>query len=371
VLEQGGSSTGIAAAREGVAALRAYAWLIVLLTVVGIVAGFVASGASPEPGYRAWITGEALGANTSVTDLGISTPPGPQAADFLGDGIVDRVRAATGQSYDWVIEHLDLEQPPDGGPNPPIALVAREDTEAKARALLATWMAAIRAARGHYVSGVLIRGEYGLRKSLDRAAIRAEPATQQAIVELLARMQTLRATLDLDYTITAKPRPFEEQRTSRARGALTGAIGGAIVGLALALLLPLLGGRLRTAEGASAALGVELLADLRSPNAIPSAEHARQRLRSRDEGGTPTELLLVPCGTIDPSAAETVSAAMGEGIETRMAGMLGQQGLLEDLGRAGAWAVVVSPGAVHRSETAALRAELTGVGTAPAGLFVV
>lgn len=371
MLEQGGSSTGIAAAREGVAALRAYAWLVVLLTLVGVVVGFVVSSASPEPKYRAWITARALGANTSVTDLGISTPFGPQAADFLGDGIVARVQAATGQSYDWAIEHLDLEQPPDGGPNPPIALIAKADAEGEARDLLGVWLAAIRAARLHYVSGVVVRGEQGLRKSLDRAANRAEPATQKAIVGLLARMQTLRSTLDVDYQVTKRPKPFTEAGTSRARGALSGALGGAIVGLALALLLPLLGGRLRTAEGVSAALGVELLADLRSSTAIPSAEHARQRLRSLADGQPPAELLLVPCGAVAPGAVESVSSVAAEGVGVRTAGPLGEPGLLAELERAGAWAILASPGAVRRGEASALRAELAGTGATPVGLFVV
>jgi hypothetical protein len=371
VLEQGGSSTGIAAAREGLAALRSYAWLIAILVVVGLVVGYLASAPSGEVKYRAWITGEALGANPTVTDIGISTPQGPQAADFLGDGIVARVQAATGESYDGVIEHLDLEQPPNGGPNPPIALIAQADSDPDARALLDAWLRSIRAARLHYVQGVLRRGEMGLRKSLEKAVNRNQPATERAIVELLARMQALRATLVVDYAVTARPKPFDEPAALRARGTLTGAAVGGIVGLALALLLPLLGGRLRTAEGASAAVGVELLADLRSSQEIPTAEHARERLRSIGEGSLPSELLLLPCGGVPADAAEKASRAVGGEIAIRTVGSIGEKGLLEALNAAPAWAVLASPGSVSRAEAAALRTELAGTGTAPVGLFVV
>lgn len=371
MLEQGGSSTGIAAAREGVAALRSYVWLVALCVLIGLVVGYAVSAPDDTSRYRAWVTTEALGSNPSVTDIGISTPQGPQAADFLSDGIIARIQAATGQSYDWVIDHLQLEQPPNGGPNPPIALIAESDSGPEARALLADWLGAIHAARLHYVGNILARGEQGLRKSLDLSINRNQPATRQAIVELLARMQALRASLTVDYSLTARPKPYDEAQTSRARGTLSAGIVGGIVGIALALLLPLLGGRLRTADGVSAALGIELLGDLRSPQGIPSAEHARQRLRAIGDGQLPSELLLVACGVVTPEVSDGVSRAVGESVAVRAAGSPGQAGLLEQLERAGTWAVVASPGAVSRREAAALRTEIEGTGALPAGLLVV
>ncbi len=371
MLERGGSPTGIAAAREGVAALRSYAWLVVLLAVAGAVAGFVIGGLSGDAKYRTWVTAQALGGNGSVTDLGISTPDGPQAADFLGDGIVARLEAATGRSYDDLIDHLELDQPPDGGPNPPIALIAVAGSEADARALLGEWLAAVRQARLHYVRGVLARGERGLVKSLRRAAVRGEPDTRREVVDLLARMQALRSTLTVDYAVVKAPRPIESEAVSRPRAAVIGGGAGLIAGLALALLLSLVGGRLRTPEGVEAALGFELLADLRATGGVPSAEHARERLRAAGGGSPPATLLVVPCGDVPSGAATKLSSALGEGIEVKVTDPVGQPGVVAQVESASAWAVVASPGSARRAEATALLAELSGVGAGPAGLFVV
>ncbi|HXS34952.1 MAG TPA: hypothetical protein VN758_14420 [Solirubrobacterales bacterium] len=371
MLEQGGTLTGIAAAREGLAALRAYAWLVVGLAILGLAIGYLTSASEDESKYRVWVTAQALGTNDSVTDIGITTPDGPQAADFLGAGIVSRLESSTGHDYDYLIDHLGLSQPPDGGPNPPIALIASADSETAARALLLNWMKAVHEARLHYVNGVLIRGERGLQKSLARASVRNEPATQRAIADLLARTQALRATLSIDYAIHRAPKSFEEATVSRPRAAAIGGVAGVIAGLALALLISLLGGRLRTAEGVEAALGIKLLTDLRSSGGIPSPEHARERLRAIGNGQLPSLLLLLPCGSVTVDAAAKLSGSLGQGTEVRVTEPPGSSGLLAELEQADAYAIVASPGAVRRSEVAALGAELDGVGIAPAGLIVV
>lgn len=372
MVAQGGSLTGIAAAREGVAALRANAWLVALLAVAGLVTGYVVGGSGGNGGmYRAWITAQALGSNGSVTKLGISAPDGPQAADFLSDGIVHSLEASTGRSYDYLVGHLSLSQPPNGGPNPPIALIASAESKDEAHALVSAWLVAVHEARHRYVARVLERGERGLRRSLDRAANRDEPVTRAAIVDLLAQMQALRATLTVDYAITHKPKPVDSSAVSRPRAAAIGAIAGSIAGLALALLVALVGGRIRTAEGIAAALKIELLADLRSPTGIPSPEHARERMRVLGSGRQPIELLLVRCGEVEEEAQAKVPDALGKDVEVRTAVQPGQPGLLGELDQAYAWAIVATPGRVRRAEVAALRAELGGVGTAPAGLLIV
>jgi hypothetical protein len=371
VPERGGTLTGIAAAREGVATLRDYAWLVVALAVLGAIAGYAISASRADGEYSVWVKAEALGTNSSVTDLGISTPEGPQAADFLGQGILNRLERATGDSYDYLTSHLKLEQPPTGGPNPPIELIADAGSEAESRVLLAAWMKAVHEARTRYVSGVLARGEKGLEETLRRARMKGEPATRQAVVELLARLQALRPTLQVDYSIVRTPRAVDGEEVSRPRSTLVGAVGGTIAGLALALLLALLGGRVRTAEGVEAALGVELLADLRSPRALPSAEHARERLRVQSGDGMPSGLLLVSCGEVAADGADRVRAAVGEGVDVRPAPSMGQPGLLSELERAPAWAIVASPRSMRRADAEALRAELAGVGGGPAGLFTV
>jgi hypothetical protein len=371
VLEQGGSLTGIAAAREGIAALKAYAWLVVVLAILGLAVGYLTSGSEEESKYRAWVTAQALGANDSVTAIGITTPDGPQAADFFGPGIVTRLEESTGRDYEYLIDHLSLSQPPDGGPNPPIALIAGADSDTAARRLLLAWMTAVHEARSHYVSGVLIRGEHGLQKSLARAGARNEPATQKEIADLLARMQALRGSLSVDYAIYRRPKAFDEATPSRARAAAAGGVAGLIAGLALALLLSLLGGRLRTAEGVQAALGIELLADLRSAGGIPSPEHARERLGSLGNGQPPSLLVLIPCGKVTTDAAATLSDALGAATEVRLAEPAGGSGLFSELERADACAIVAGPGSVRRAEATALRAELAGTGVDPAGLVVV
>lgn len=367
----GGSLIGIAAAREGVAALKAYAWIVLALAIIGLVVGYLTGKPEDESKYRTWVTTQALGANGSVTDIGISTPIGPQAADLVGEGILNRIEASTGYSNDYLIDHLALTQPPDGGPNPPIALIASGDSESAARRLLLVWMAALRQARVRYVAGVLSRGERGLRKSLARAIARKEPVTQEAIGNLLARMQALRATLTVDYVIARMPKVYEESTVSRPHKTAVGGVVGLIAGLVLALLASLLAGRLRTAEGAEAALAVKLLADLRSPGATPSAEHARERLRSIGGGRQPATVLLVPCGPVASDAATRLSDALGEGSEARVTRPPGEPGLLEELARADACAIIAEPGALRRADATALRTELDGVGIDLAGLVVV
>jgi hypothetical protein len=59
VPEQGGSLIGVAAAREGIAALRAYAWLVVLLAVIGLLVGYLTSASGGESKYRVWVTAQA------------------------------------------------------------------------------------------------------------------------------------------------------------------------------------------------------------------------------------------------------------------------------------------------------------------------
>ena len=91
--EQGGSLTGIAAVREGVAALRAFWWLVVALAVVGLLIGYLGSEPSGESKYRAWISTEELGANSSVTNLGISSPRVPRLP----------TSSAKGSSFAWKV----------------------------------------------------------------------------------------------------------------------------------------------------------------------------------------------------------------------------------------------------------------------------
>jgi hypothetical protein len=80
----------------------------------------------------------------------------------------------------------------------------------------------------------------------------------------------------------------------------------------------------------------------------------------------------VPCGSVSPEdAAARLSEALGEGTDVRAAGPLGQSGILDELERADACAIVASPGAARRAEAAALRAELDGTGVAPAGLVII
>ncbi len=366
----GGSLTGIAAAREGVAALKAYAWAIVALCIVGLVVGYLSGASENGSNYRAWITARPLGANSAVTDLGLSTPSGPQAADFFDNRIVEHLEVETGQSFEYLTDHLELSQPPDGGPNPPIALIASADSDAEAKALLLSWLKAIHGARLHYVDRLLAKGERGLQRSLDRAFIRDRPVAQKAVIELLAQAQTLRATLAVDYSVTRNPR-LTTTTVSRSRPTIVGGVVGLALGLSLSLVLALLVGRLRTAEGVEAALEVELLADLRSPQAIPSAEHARERLRSLGGGSLPDTLLLVPCGGVASEASASVASAFGNGVDVKASGPVGQAGLLAELEEAQAWAIIASPGSMRRADAMALRAELGGIGPAPAGLLII
>ena len=210
------SPIGQAAAREGVAALRARAWLLVLLVVIGIALGYLL-GSDKGTVWRLWLTPQSLGSNRAVTEIGISTPEGPQAADFLNGNVLTRLEETTGKEYEFLLDHLILAQPPNGGPNPPVLLVAQVDDIDESKKLLDQWLAAIRVVRERRTQATLDRGERGLREDLAEAERKGRPADAVEISELLARMQALRATLSSDYTIFKKAREVPIKSASRGR----------------------------------------------------------------------------------------------------------------------------------------------------------
>lgn len=365
------SPTGLAAAREAVAALLARAWLVVGLVVLGLVAGLLLAPSTDNGArYQVSVAPQALAANGSVVAVGISTPIGPQPADFLEDPVLVRVAAKTGLSYEYLTDHLTVEQPATESVFPPILLTAEADTEAEARKLLAVWLQTVREVRHKRVAGRLDRAEEALKDDLRRAVAKGtETIKAKSIVSLNTRIQTLRATLPVDFAVLRDPHPVAPKGVSTARGAVLGAIGGLIVGVVLALLIALVDGRIRTREGYEVALGLPALADLRKPQALPSVEHARESLRG--ERGLPGALLLVPCGDADAAEAAKKLAAGLDGVDVQATTQLGEPGLLERLGSAEAWAIAVEAGAASRREAAALSAELSGIAKPPAGLVYV
>ncbi len=307
------SPVGQAAAREGVAALRARAWLLVLLVVIGAGAGYLL-GQDSGSVWRAWIISQSLGANRAVTETGISTPEGPQAADFLDGHVLTRLEKTTGKSYEFLIDHMTLAQPPNGGPNPPVLLVPEVDDLGESKELLLDWLQAIHVIRTTRVQAALARGEAGLRKDLAKFERQDRPVNARELENLLARISTLRSTLTTDYAVFKGPREIPQASSTRGKSAEVGAIAGLIAGVALALVIALLDGRMRTREGLEAASDIELFADLRSAGAVPSGEHARARLLALGGGSMPAPVLCLPCGSIDLGEAQKrVSDALGEG----------------------------------------------------------
>lgn len=368
---QGGSATGFAAVNEGLAAVRTRWWLVVALAALGLLAGYLLSSSNDETAYEAWLTSQPLGNNRSVTEIGISTPEGPLASDFLEGTVSERIERKTGLSHDFIIAHLLIDQPPNGGPNPPISLTTEAGSAEEARRLMTVWLATIREVRAAKVQRTLDRGERGLEKDLKRAQRRGQPASQRLLAELLARMRPLRATLSVDYAITQRPRP-QTTTSSHVRSAGIGMVGGLVAGILLALAVALADGRIRTKEGLEAALGVELLADLRAGSSVPSAEHAKRRLRAIAGGDAPATLTLVPCGRVDSARAVTrVGDALGHPPEVSAVDGLRDLSALAEESAPGTWAIVAEPGAARRDDVAALNAETSGIGSPPAGVFVV
>lgn len=368
------SPIGLAAVREGVAALRARAWILALLTLVGIILGFVLSGSDGGAVYQAKIIAQPLQSNGSVVAIGISTPEGPQPAEFLDERTLEIMESVTGLRRDDLdLGLLTIQQPPAEALRPPIILSVHGSSYAEAKFLLKTWMRSIHEARAAYIKRILDRGEKGLHKDLAKAIRRGEGALRTQLVALLARLQALRATLNVDYVIVQEPQVSKAEETSRAKSVAIGAIGGLLVGVGLVLLIALSDGRIRTREGLEAALELEVLADLRPRAPAPSLEHARARLQTIGDGKVPTPVVLLPCGKAETGdAVAKLSAALGEGVEVRpSAGPLGQPGTLESLSGAGAWVVVAAPGGTTRREVAGLRAEVFPVDGGPAGLVVV
>jgi hypothetical protein len=305
--------------------------------------------------------------------IGVSAPPGPQPADFTSDPVIDRLAEKTGRSNDYLLEHLEADQPPAGVPYPPINLIAEADSEEQAKRLLAAWMATIREVRHERVATALDSSEEVLEEAL-RKAVAQRPGEEsvkvKSIISLLTRLDSLRASFQVDYSIFRQAAPAPAEGVSRLRGAVLGAGGGLVVGIALALLIALFDGRIRTREGYEVALGVAPLADLSEEGGLPSLDHAREKLRDED-GSLPASVLLVPLGQVDAAgAAGQLASALG-GAEVRVTEPLGRPGLLEELASAPRWAVVAAPTAADRGEASAFRGELSGIGTEPAGLVYV
>lgn len=382
MLAQGASPTGFAAAREGIAALRARVWLVALFAIVGLSVGaFLGVSASideGDKGYRAVLVSSGLAGNTALFYNGISTPPGPQLADFAADPVINRVARVTGHSREYLLPRLVVDQSPiDSISQTLIECTAYSDSTRSARELLTAWLGAIKDVRYRYVQRILGRGEWQFRIERRRTIRESQVALRKQIDLALVRLHVLRGTVGVDYTIVRAPRPVDGSPQtgirSKLKSAFIGGLGGLIAGIALALIVALLDGRLRTVEGIETAFGVPILADLRPPGgSIPSAEHARERLKAIGGGRLPSPLLIVPCGSANVEARDDLlTDALGDGVDVRVSAPVGQPGLVEGLASSGAWVAAASLGKVSRADVAALRAELSGVGPDPAGILIV
>jgi hypothetical protein len=364
------SPTGLAAAREGVAALRAYAWLVVALVVVGLVLGFALAPTETTGAYRAWVTPQSLTGNHAVTELGVSTPEGPQAGDFMDDSTIIPLEQVTGYSHQELLEKLEISQPPNGSPQPPVELIANDGGEAASKKLLLAWLNEVHTARARHVQRVLERGQEGLEEELEEATGPDQVAVHEELVNLLARLRALRPSIGVDYSVYRVPAPYEAEATSKTKSIGIGGVAGLIVGVGLILLIALVDGRIRSREGLEAAFGVELLADLRS-GATPTLAHAGARLRSLGGGTAPSPIVVIACGDADPGAATSqLQSTLGDGVEIEtLAG--GEADRLEQFAGAQAHLIVARPGGTKRREVAGLRQELAGVGSGPTGLLIV
>ena len=136
--------------------------------------------------------------------------------------------------------------------------------------------------------------------------------------------------------------------------------------MAFALALALVDGRLRTRDGLEAGSGLELLADLRAEDGVPSAEHTRARLRALGGGAMPSPIVCLPCGSIDPEDVEArLAKALGDEAGVKVVPRLGAGEGVDQVVGAAAVIVAARPGKVRRTELADLRAELAGIVEGP------
>jgi len=382
VLEQGVSPTGFAAAREGVAALRARVWLVALFAIVGLSVGAIlgvsASADDGDEEYRAVLTSAGLAGNAAVFTAGISTPPGPQLAEFATDSIIDRVARVTGRSREYLLPRLTVDQSPiDSIGQALIELTTHGESTQSARALLLAWLSAIEDVRHRHVQRVLAKGEQQLRIERRRAIRDGRGNLQRQIDQALVRLSVLQGTAGVDYVIVRAPMEVGGDQPaglrSKLKSAFIGGFGGLIAGIAVALIAALLDGRLRTVEGIEVASGIPVLADLRPQgDGVPSAEHARERLKVIGGGDQlPSPLLVVPCGSDIEVRDDLLVDALGDEVDVRVSAPVGQPGFVGCLASADAWVVATRPGEVSRADVTALRAELNGVGPDPAGILIV
>lgn len=363
-------AVGLAAAREGLAAMRDRLWIIVLAAIVGCAVGLATGGEDDTSEAYATLLAKPLGSNSGFTGLGVSTPVGPLAADFVTDEIISDVARATGEDFHYLLTRLMISQDPVSSPvtGPPIGLVVQVGPGGRAEAeeLLAAWLDAIRRARSAFVREQTKAALDAVRTEAEKAA---DAGARQVAREARFRALVLDATRQRDFVVIRGPRYQTLSGQSPLRDGAKGLAAGIAIGLLLALSAALLDGRIRTPAGIAAAFGAPLVGDLR-PDGDPPAGFAREWAQARAAGGGggggPGVLLAV--GDADARAAVD---RLGDGAPLVAADGLQGPGTLARLAEAPVYLVLARPGGVTRAEASALVAQLKDIAGPPAGVLVV
>jgi hypothetical protein len=354
---------GWSAVEEALATLRAKYILVVAITLLGMVAGIaLAVGKSAEKHLEMRVRLSPIAANGSVVALGVSAPPGPIAADFISDPVLDPLARTVGRSTEELENELSLENVT--GDSQQLIMVVHPDS-AEAKRLMAAWYAQVQRNRHAVLRREIEQARQGYVGEL--GDLEPMQARRDAI-ENIARLAGLSGSLQSDVSVLRRPKVVEASTRSPLFYVLVGLIGGFFAGAAIALGIGLLQRKLRTPGALAAQFGLPVVADLRGGSG-DGASGLAERLKIAAVTG---QLTIVEAG--DGTAAKAAADALDgtEGIPSLLpVGSIGSAEAQAGVGVGDPWVIAVSPGATRTDQAAEMAAELPGLASRPLGLVLV
>lgn len=354
---------GGAAVEEAVATVRAKILLVAAITLLGLVVGIVVgAGKNPPQELEMRVKLSPIGANGTAVSLGVSTPRGPLAADFVSAEVLNPLAKRLGRSRSQLEGEIGLRGV--AGAAEQLFMVVSGD-DAAARKLLFAWYAQVQRSQRAAVALALRQTKEAYVEELNEI----EPLrSRQDALENIARLTGLSGSLRTTVSILDEPEATQVASRSLAFYVIVGLAAGLIGGLAIALGIGLLERKLRTPAALSAQFGLPIVADLRDDGGAEDQASLLERMKIAVHG-EPSELLVVEAG---PQGSATDAAGRLKQIPSPLGvGPIGSAEALAGVGSGAPWVVAVRPGATRTDQAADLRGELSRLPTVPLGLVLV
>lgn len=326
---------GSAAAREAIAVLQRGWWLILLIAVLGAIAGALllpARTITRVPTIN--ISSNPYNSDQVLLDLGIPAEGSIRGPDLTNERITDRIRRLTGIHRSELEGRIQLVASPYSDSILQLQ-VESSGNLARDRRLLSGWLKAIRQDRLATVRRMLDVAAAKKRRSLARSRNRVD---RKQIQRSLDRIETARAVIEPDVFVQ---RGFHIVKTKDGRirlaNAGVGLISGALFAFFALLAVALVDGRIRTRQGLISSFRAPLIADLGDPES------------------NSIERLSAWIGTTGPAAVVNAAGIAGT---NQAVGLVDMIPGLEFLGDLTGEALVVAP---HATVVVLVRTDVTTV----------